>query len=1170
MAERALTDAQRAVVEHEDGALLVSAAAGSGKTFVLVERLLRKICDPSTHCNVDDFLIITFTKAAAAELRDRISKEIRKRTENEPENTHLRKQLSRVYLAHISTIHAFCAEILREYAYLRDFSADFRVLEETSANSFKEDALNRTMEQIYAEPDADPDRAAMLRCFAALHDDSELRKSILRLQTHMGSHPFPKKWEAACMASLTLDGIDDVSETVWGEAVLQTTQVQLNDLCTLMQEACTLAEDTFPGMSCCTTLRQEMEQLKRLSLLTHWSDFAQFGKPAFGSLNFPQKSEEYAVKDRIKEIRNMAKNALIKICQRFSKSAKDTLADTKAIAPALRGLLRASVLFDENYKRLKRKHKLLDFNDLEHETVDLVFDCENNCRTAVAREIAQRFNEIMVDEFQDTNKVQDTIFTAISKDEKNLVMVGDIKQSIYRFRLADPTIFKEKYLAFSERPRLPGEPRKILLSHNFRSRVEILDAANFVFRNVMSDRVGDVAYGTGEELRPNPADEREPLPDPAVELHLIESNGTVEQRAETEARFAAERIRELLCGEHYVTEKEQKRRICAEDIAILLETSKNEALFQKALQEAGIPSHCDREESILETTEVQTLFSCLRILDNPHQDVPLLAVLVSPVYGFGADALAAIRCEDLHTDFFDALVKHAVTDEKTASFLQTFRELREQRNWRPLEEFLGLVVQRLRLLPVFSALPDGELRCRNIRHILKHLRGVIRRDAGTLSELIRKIDLILQNPQDVSAKSGGNGVTIMTIHKSKGLEFPIVFLSELSRTFNKNSQNENIQIDSKLTLGCKMIDPDRLARYPNLTQNAIKLKSEIEEKSERMRLLYVAMTRAKERLIMTFAESNLDKKLSYFAALADEPLHPAVASSAAGMGSWVLFAAALRPEAAAVFGGLKRAMCCKHPWRIERHESEEASLRAESTVMEPFLLPDLSALDRSYDLRASRIPAKLTATQLKGRLLDEETAEHALPATGTKRLEKRERVFDPQRTELTPAEKGTALHLFMQFCDYAACLTEEGIEAEKERLCRKRFLSERQVAAVDTKRVFRFFESPLGKLVTHSDNVHREFKFSILTDADRFIQDGRGEQLLLQGVIDCYVETNDGIVLLDFKTDHIRPGQEAERAETYRIQLTVYAEAISRILRKPAKRCCLYFFTTGQAVDLRL
>ncbi len=1173
MAELTMTSGQKTVIEHSGGALLVSAAAGSGKTFVLVQRLLRMICDPVSPCNVDDFLIITFTKAAAAELRVKIRDAIAERLSDEPENTHLRRQLTRIYLADISTVHAFCGEILRDYAYLLDISSDFVISDVTQTKPLREKALDSVLSAAYAARDTSPEAAAMLESFAPLRNDNKLREHILSLYEHLCCHAFPETWAEECRLAMRTDGVTDVSQTLWGGYLLQEAKRSLRAQAELMEKACEVIERTPELERYLPVFSEEAEMIRKLSTFERWDDLRAACPISFGRMPAVRVKDAAEEKNFVKAIRDQVKKDVGKALEPFLRGSGELLADIRRMRPALCGLLDAAFAFRKAFIKLKRGSRLMDYNDLEHETIRLLTNGEKGGRTEVAEEISKRYREIMVDEYQDTNETQDTIFRAISQKGKNLVMVGDVKQSIYRFRNADPGIFLEKYNAYETEPKEIDADRKVFLSHNFRSRPEILDAANFVFSTVMSPEVGNVEYGEDEALRPNPFADYPAVPGDAIELHLIDAKDAALSKEEAEAEFVADRIRSLLDGENYIYDKNVLRRIRAEDIAILAGSLATPAPYYiRALEKRGIACHSNRSKNILSTTEVQTLIAFLRVADNPHNDIPLLAALASPIGGFTADELAAIRCSDKRSDLYDALLKRAENDRKARVFTEKLAMLRERRHWLETDDFMDLLCAAFRFFPIFGAMKDGEIRCANLRSFLQTLRGG-KLGKDRLTAMLRRIDALLESGESLSGASGtaAQGVTIMTVHASKGLEFPIVFLCDLSRQFNLEDSKGSLLLDSGLYLGCKAVDTERLLTLPTTQRNAIALKLRKDSISEDLRLLYVAMTRPKCRLIMTYASAMLAGKLEKTAIYAERPLSAVVSGSVSSMGDWILYAAALRPEA-------PEGLRCPAPieragaaWRIELHHADEiVSSDAEKNSERPFCAPDLSALDRSYDLRASRVPTKLTATQLKGRSPDAEIAEYAVPAVSQRNTSARDRVFNPEKTALSPTEQGTALHQFMQYCDYAACGDTAGVEGEKRRLLEQRFLTERQLAAVDTQKVVRFFQSELGRRVVGAPFVRREFKFSMLSDAGRYAADGDGEELLLQGVIDCYVETDEGIILVDYKTDRVRPGTESERAEAYKPQIFVYAAALREILHKPVIRSCLYFFETGTAIDISI
>lgn len=1182
MADIQLTPAQEAAVTDREGALLVSAAAGSGKTKVLVDRLMAQICDPVRPRNINDYLIITYTKAAASELRAKISAELGKRLALDPTNRHLQRQLSLVYLTEISTVHAFCSTLLRTYAHLLDLPSDFRVVEEAQGRQLRDRAMETVLEQAYADAGTDANYRAAIDQLGAGRDDRSLRSAIDAIYDAALCHTDPEDWLCRCEAALTIDPAKGCAATLWGGYLLHQFQTFLQAQITAFQDAIAqMHGDEKLEKSYLPCFTVNLNQLQELEGINDWQALSQSIPTSFGRLSAVRGYDDAATLTRLKAVRSRCLDGLKEWHGIFDEEPA-VLADLMTASAALKGAVALTRQLWKQFTQEKRRRRMMDFSDLEHETIRLLVDRHTGSPTAVAREIAGRFAEILVDEYQDSNAIQECIFSAISQRDRNRFMVGDVKQSIYRFRLADPSIFLEKYRAYAPKAQAePGSPRKVLLSENFRSRPEILEAVNDVFRCVMSEDVGDLTYGPEESLKPGR--KFPPVTEPPVELHClygVNADGESDKSG-VEARFVAQRISQLL-QTGTVQEGDGWRPVRPEDIVILLRSVSSAApAYLAAMQASGIPCTCDKGENLLETQEVETLMAILRVIDNPLQDIPLVTALASPVFSFTASQLAAIRAAKRKGSFYEALCAAAEQMEPARAFLETLEELRRQAQWLPLHSLLRLVMERTAIKAVFGAMDGGQRRQENLQQFFS-----LAADSGnqtTLMAFLSDLDQRMRHGQSIPCgeQSSGAAVRIMSIHKSKGLEFPIVILADLSRRFNTEDLRSNVMTHPTLLLGSNVLDQQNRVRYPTIARKAIAMQLRQESISEELRVLYVAMTRAKERLIMTYCSKYLETELANVAAAADRPVSPQFAGTVKNPGMWVLAAAMTRSEAGALFavGGYPRqAQVSEIPWTIRCHTPETLDETATVDVVEeqPSAaqpLPgyeDLPAtLEYQYPFAAAAaVPSKVTATQLKGRPMDQEVTEQAENFLPVSHRKLRQPNFVTADRGLSPAERGTANHLFLQFAEYAACQTAEGVTAELQRMLRQEFLTPEQAAAVSVDHMVQLFQSALGQQILHCPQVVREMKFSLLVDGAIYDPTAAGEQVMLQGVIDCMLLEDDGITVIDFKTDRVQPGREPERAAVYARQLQTYAMAISRIYQMPVRRKILYFLATGRIQDI--
>lgn len=1186
MAEVKLTQAQQAVVDHRGGALLVSAAAGSGKTKVLVDRLMRMVCDSQRPHDVSDFLMITYTKAAAAELRSKISAELGRRLAQQPDNRHLRRQLHLIYAAEISTIHAFCANLLRTYAHVLDIASDFRVAEETECAVWRQKALEQCLEEAYGRVAGDADLLALVDVFGMGRDDRAVLQAVWALYDAVQCHPYPDDWMDACCAALDMGQYDGCEQTPWGTYLLARFRLFVQSQRRAMAVAMAQMQDIEPLEKAYLPVFQENDRLLcQLETAQDWDAIAASIPESFGRLGAVRNFEDKQLLEDVKGVRTRCLEELRKWKESFYAPSAECMADLGVSASALRGAFSLVRRMSKLFQTEKRRRRALDFGDLEHFAIRLLIDHSSGQPTQTAREVSERFAEILVDEYQDSNEIQDRIFAAISRGGKNRFMVGDVKQSIYRFRLADPTIFLEKYRTYADyRQAGPEDPCKILLSENFRSRPEVLEAVNHVFRTVMSEQVGDLTYTDDEALKPGLA--FEPALEPMVELHCIETGSEGDDGAgktETEAAFVARRIAQLLAGGACVTEGGTQRPIQPGDIVVLLRSVGSAAPdYLQALHALGIPCVSDRGESLLDTEEAEVFQSILQAIDNPRDDVALVSALSSPVYAFDAGALARMRADCRKGDFYDALVRQSETDEKTAVFMAQLDRLREYARWQPAQEVLRRVYEHTRIEAVYGAMPDGQRRAANLQTVFEFLQATAA-DGKSLMQLTAHLVQLRARGTGLSpAGETGGAVTLMSIHKSKGLEFPVVFLSDLSRRFNTEDLRENVMTHPQLFAAGSIVDTENAVRFPTIAKKAIAMRKQSESLSEELRVLYVAMTRARERLVMTYCSKYLQSELCAITAECQEPVQPDFAGRARNPGWWVLMAALCRTEAGELFSYAaypKESRPQKYPWRICLHtagEDESAPRRVFETsepVAAPLQLPSEAEILRSVAFRyghdaATVAPSKVTATQLKGRELDEEAAQQAKPLVFRGGVKLRRPDFAQRQRGLNAREKGTANHLFLQFAVYERCRELEDAKGELHRLVYDEFLTDQQAQAVRLDQMVRLFQSPLGARIFAADQVIREFKFSVLVDAAAYYPDTEGEQLMLQGVVDCLLVEEDGLTVMDFKTDAVQPGQERERAERYRPQLEAYGVALARIFQKPVRQRILYFLTTGESITL--
>lgn len=1151
MAELNYTPEQRAAIEHTGAALLISAAAGSGKTRVLVERLMRAVCLQGE--DIDRYLVITFTRAAAAELRGRILDALTAALAADPANRHIRRQMTLVYRAQIGTIHAFCAAVVREHAHLCGVRPDFRMLDESEGKALRAAVLDDVLEQRY---DRMSDRfAELVDTLAAGRDDAALQQLVLQAYETVQSRPYPEAWMREQMA-LPLEA-DDAGRTVWGDWLLQRTRDTLDGWIDAMRRALdSLAFDEKLQRAYSASFLATIDDLRafRAAADTGWD--ACCGRTvAFPRLSTPRGFAGDPVVEQAKRVREACKKEMGRLALRFDTGSADLLADCRTMKRATDELLGLVLEFSRAFAQEKRRRGVVDFHDLEHLALGLLVDPARGGPTAEAREISRRYAGILVDEYQDVNQVQDMLFSAVSDDERNLTMVGDVKQSIYRFRLADPTIFLERYDRFADEPA-PSAPRRILLARNFRSRREILDEVNRVFAAILSRKLGEMDYTEREYLRYGGGYGDAETPDAVTLQALIAPpDADREARVKLEAAWIAEQIAQMVEAQMPVA-----GRPCTwGDFAILLRSPKDwEETYAQALRARGIPAATGKAVSILERPEMRTLLSLLQVIDNPRQDVPLIAVLRSPLYGFTADELAMVRACAPEGDFYQALC--ASGSERARAFLEELARFRDAAAELPTDRLLQWLFDTTGL-PALAVRGDPDAQAR-LYLLLDYAREFESRGYRGLFAFVTQLREQMEqeeSPLRLAPAASGQDVRICSIHSAKGLEYPVVFLADLMKSFNLSDAQRPLLIHPQLGVGARYLDRSRRIEYPTLAHMAIAEKLREQSLSEEMRVLYVAMTRAREKLVMVC--TLREKTLEAVPRALPLPLPTGALWAADSAGAWLLmtrFAA-----------GAPVSITDAAPEAAEKRPA--AAARSETPEVDAAMVERIgAALRYRYPhAREAGLPSKLTATELRGDYPSAEAAERAEAAFARAPAPLRRPRFAQAEQGLTGAERGTALHLAMQYIDFARTGSIAEIEAELRRMADARLLLPEQAACVDARRILRFFRSETGRRLLGADALWREFKFSLLTPAGQLLADaGSDEPVLLQGVVDCCFRQGDALTVLDFKTDWVTPETLGAHAETYRGQLEAYAGAMTRILGLPVREKLLYFFTLGETVPL--
>ncbi len=1161
MAEK-LTPQQQMAVNNQGGKLLVSAAAGSGKTKVLVDRLMRYLTDPVHPENIDAFLMITYTKAAAAELRGKIAAKLSERIAQDPDNRHLQRQLQRLYLTKISTVHAFCGDLLREYAYRLDIPGDFRVADENECAELRISVVNQVLENAYATAEENPGFLAFIDSQGYGRNDNKVPEIVLKVFDSARCHLNPDQWLEQCLRMSQEQDVSDASQTVYGRYLMDRLFEFLDLQIPAMQrcvDRLALDKDMEKAV---VLLRENVASLQALRACRTWDSVVEHRNVDFGTLRFPKKVADEELVQRVKAVRNYCKSELGKVTRPFADVSSRVRSDLSNCFDAAKGLIDMVRRFAGEYDRAKRNRRILDFSDLEHLTLDLLWGKSRGNLSSVAVEIGDRFREVMVDEYQDSNEVQDAIYRALTEKRQNLFMVGDVKQSIYQFRLADPGIFLQKYSEYVPAADAePGQGRKVVLSSNFRSSGGVLAAANDVFRTCMCPEVGGLHYGDDEALYEGL--DHVSLGEPEAELYCIDVQ---ESSYDEEAAFVADKIRSMLDEGCLVRAGDKLRPVMPEDIVILLRSPGSCGIhFQRALERIGIRCASGGGVDLLQTEEVGTLRCLLQAINNPRLDIPLIGAMASPAFGFDADDLAQIRSGNKRDSFYDALLSSK--NEKARSFIRKLHRFREIARRNSLTGLLEEIWLQTGMDDLYAAMDGGDQRRENLHMFFQLASDLEAGDHGDLCRFLEYLDNIQEKGLITTGGDAAAGaVTIMSIHKSKGLEFPVVFLCDLGRSFNMSDLQAPVLCHKELGLGLVTVDHEKRIRYPSLSKRAIAAQIRTERLSEEMRVLYVAMTRPKDRLIMTYASNRLEKDLAEMVQRMDLGGRKMLIQGAVCPGEWILLTALERTESGELFalgGNPQNTVAGEPAWKIRVVRAPKLSgvvtgQKAKEEISREFIEKIQQGLSFRYPhCAAVTAPSKQTATQRKGREKDQEVAENTDAPVLTKRIWRKPAFCNSAREG---KDYGNAIHAVMQYIDYTACADEAGVKMEIQRLTRQQYISCDQAAMVNCDKIAAFFQSEIGKKLRCGTTCVREFKFSILENGSVYDPALAHEKVLLQGVVDCALIEDDGITIVDFKTDYVTEDTLPVVAERYRPQVEAYCDAMAKIYHRPVKKALLYFF----------
>ncbi|MDR1629176.1 MAG: helicase-exonuclease AddAB subunit AddA [Oscillospiraceae bacterium] len=1200
---RIWTTDQQTAITARGGTLLLSAAAGSGKTAVLVERVLQRLIDTQTPCAPENLLVVTFTNAAAAEMKQKITAAVSALAREHPGRHDLARLSLHMQNAQISTMDTFCIRLIRENFSAIGVTPDFRICEGGEANLMRSAAMNKTIHALHEREDGA--LLPLLEQFFKGSDDALLAECIEKLYDNSCSYPFPALWldGVAGMYSTDLP----IFKTLWGQAILKNINGMLRYCAAIADKAAETLEgvrETEAALYASLRdpidlLRQNIARCKNLIAQSDWDALASFAASMpFARLGSAKKTP---LKEALSAKYNTVKAELQKELPRLLCATEGEHAEDMALLrPVAEGLVFAAKLFRQYFEELKAEANVLDFSDTLHHALNLLYTLENGepRRTPFALELAEQFEEILIDEYQDTNEAQDMLFRGISKNERNLFMVGDVKQSIYGFRLANPGIF------VAQSDRLPlyeteNYPAKVILGKNFRSRAGVIGAVNFFFTQIMSRRAGAVQYDAAEMLYCGREDTIENVTDPDMadaEIHFLDYNAQEsEERASTaEARPMAALIGGMVRNKIPIEGKDGNRRpVRYGDFCVLLRAASGKsAVYTSVLRQYGIPVQGANSRSFFESREIATFLSLLKVIDNPLCEVELLSALLSPVYGFTPDEIACLRIENRAANLYDLLSLAAQSgDAKTARVLADLQKYRSLCTAGGAAGFIRELLAETKFTAILSAMQDSDERKANIALLLSYAEGYDSWGTPGLSGFLRYLERLRRSEGEQNGKKSGcallpaggaDNVAIMTIHNSKGLEFPIVILADTFKGFNLQDTSKELLIHTKLGIGMQIRKPEEFKKYPSVAYCAIKNQIIEDLKSEEMRVLYVALTRAREKLIVLATADNMQKKISDTASrltFEQGRISPDLILSQSSYAAWLLAACLRHPTAGGVLRGelettsalppefvLESApplkvllsppqspeemqpgeMLCTQP-APEEDEEREAREQAMLALLH-------ERMDYAYPYASlGRVASKYAASALSHTAQSTEFIGLSKPAF-------------LKGEPLSGADAGTAAHKFLQFCDFSRAKTD--FEAEKERLLLQNRLSAEQAAALRPEKILAFLESPLCARILNAQSVYREKRFAITVRAGEIDPtlppETADEPVLIQGVTDLVFVENGRCVIVDYKTDRVNDKEDL--TERYAAQLRIYKQAVERVFGLPVCETVLYSLHLNKAM----
>ena len=1214
------TKEQEKVINLRNRSLLVSAAAGSGKTAVLVQHIISMVTDETDPMDIDRLLVVTFTNAAAAEMRERVGAAIEAALEQDPYNQHLQRQLTLVHNAQITTIDSFCIRILRDHFHKIDLEPGFRIADEGELKLLREDVCEAVLEEFYEK--ADPEFLRFADSYSRAKDDLQIKEMVLKLYDYSESYPWPEEWLASCVQQYEAADEAELEQKPWVQDFLAYMKVRIGDLIRAHEALLELTQEADGPYMYEASIQDDLRQLRGLAEFTHFSQWQE----ALSGIKFKNigSARKYEGSEQKKEAVMSGRDRMKKQVDKWKKTIFATPLETQLerlnqTSDMVRMLVTVTQAFAKRFYQEKQLKNMMDFSDVEHNALRVLVDPETKELTETALEYQQQFKEVMIDEYQDSNYVQETLLTAVSgvkNGHENLFMVGDVKQSIYRFRLARPELFMEKYERFSTEE---STQQRIDLHRNFRSRREVVDAVNDIFYPLMAVDLGNVGYDAEAALYAGAEyPEYEDAACCKPELLLVPADGGSTDRREQEAFAVAGRIRQMV-------DQQKIPGLTYKDIVILLRSMSGWAeTYQKVFEQEGIPLIVSSKTGYFSATEVQTVLSLLRVLDNPCQDIPLAAVMKSYFGKFSSDELAQIRAEYPNMPFYQCVEQFAqIVDEnkavsnadtienkensvqkkqngtlssriqhlaeKIGAFQEMLQKFRRRIPYTPIHRLLQEILDESGYRNYVTALPAGEQRRANLDMLMEKAVAYEQTSYHGLFHFIRYIDRLMKYDIDYGEaeiiSEQENAVRLMSIHKSKGLEFPVVFVCGMGKKFNEQDLNSNMIFHPEFGIGLKWYDCEKRTKANTLIHQIFAMEAKRENLGEELRVLYVALTRAKEKLILA-GNCKLPEEGQFHGYDRDEKVPFSTRYDAGCYWDWVL------PVL-----GMENAAYDYTIWDEEQMLSEQQRQLHDTAEQHRNLMEALQDVSKEemqkltdrFDweyawMEEGKHKQKVSVSELKHRAMEERSESEEQTLNTAEPLFLQEIVspylprFVQEAEENAGALYGTMVHRFLECLDFAGLpeFEEEKqglyfVKQQIDALCALGRMQEADAKRLNWKKLLEFLQSDTAKRMRNAamqGTLEREKPFVMSVPATLVWEESRPEEeVLIQGIIDVFWEEADGIVLLDYKTDRVDNAQELVRR--YKKQLELYADALSRFGDgKPVKEILIYSFALAETIRL--